>query len=57
MFTMEGTNEADERLFYALGEAIGRIWSNFPPAVQKQIFEEAVMSQGKSMRQRELYRS
>ncbi len=49
---MEGTSETDERLFHALGEAIGRIWSNLPPAVQKQIFEEAVMSQGEAMRQK-----
>ena len=49
---MEGTNEADELLFHALGEAIGRIWSTLPPAVQQQIFEEAVMSQGEAMRQK-----
>ena len=49
---MERPSEADEQLFQALGEAVGRIWSNLPPALQKQIFEEAVMSQGEAMRQK-----
>jgi len=49
---MERPSETDERLFHALGEAVGRIWSNLPPAVQKHIFEEAVMSQGEAMRQK-----
>ncbi len=49
---MEGPSETDELLFHALGEAVGRIWSNLPPAVQKHIFEEAVMSQGEAMRQK-----
>lgn len=49
---MEGPGETDQLLFHALGEAVGRIWSNLPPAVQKQIFEEAVMSQGEAMRQK-----
>ena len=48
---MEGPGETDERLFHALGEAVGRIWSDLPPAIQKQIFEAAVMSQGEAMRQ------
>jgi hypothetical protein len=48
---MDSPGENKELLFHALGEAVGRIWSNLPQAVQHQIFEEAVMSQGESMRQ------
>jgi hypothetical protein len=48
---MESPGENKELLFHALGQAVGRIWSNLPQAVQHQIFEEAVMSQGESMRQ------
>jgi hypothetical protein len=48
---MDGPSENKELLFHALGEAVVRIWSNLPQAVQQHIFEEAVMSQGESMRQ------
>jgi hypothetical protein len=49
---MDDPSETDELLFRALGEAVGRIWSTLPQAVQQHIFEEAVMSQGGAMRQR-----
>ena len=48
---MDGPSETNELLFRALGEAVGRIWSNLPQAVQQHLFEEAVMSHGESMRQ------
>jgi hypothetical protein len=40
-----------ELLFRALGEAVARIWSNLPQAVQQHVFEEAVKSHGESIRQ------
>ena len=49
---MEGPSETDELLFHALGKAVIRTWSNLPPAVQKHLFEEAVMSQDEAMRQK-----
>ena len=48
---MDRPGEATELLFHALGEAVVGIWSNLPQAIQHHIFEEAVMSQGESMRQ------
>ena len=39
-----------EQLTRALGEAVIRIWSNLPQDVQNHLFQEAVTSQGESMR-------
>jgi hypothetical protein len=39
------SNVITEQLTRALGEAVIRIWSNLP-----QLFQEAVMSQGESIR-------
>ena len=38
------------QLTRALGEAVVRIWSNLPPAVQNHLFQEAVTSHSESMR-------
>src|SRR5262249_54970135 len=38
------------QLTRALGEAVVRIWSNLPPAVQNHLFQEAVTSHGESIR-------
>jgi len=39
-----------EQLRRALGEAVIRIWSNLPQEVQDHLFNEAVASQGESIR-------
>jgi hypothetical protein len=39
-----------EQLTRALGEAVIRIWSNLPQEVQNHLFQEAVTSQGESIR-------
>ena len=39
-----------EQLRRALGEAVIRIWSNLPQDVQNHLFQEAVTSQGESIR-------
>jgi hypothetical protein len=39
-----------ELLTRALGEAVTRIWSNLPQDVQNHLFQEAVTSQGESIR-------
>ena len=39
-----------EQLTRALGEAVIRIWSNLPQEVQNHLFNEAVASQGESIR-------
>jgi len=39
-----------EQLTRALGEAVVRIWSNLPQEVQNHLFQEAVTSQGESIR-------
>jgi hypothetical protein len=41
-----------DQLTRALGEAVTRIWSNLPQDVQDRIFQEAVASQGESIRSR-----
>ncbi len=38
------------QLTRALGEAVVRIWSNLPQEVQNRLFQEAVTSQGESIR-------
>jgi len=38
------------QLTRALGEAVIRIWSNLPQAVQNHLFQEAVTSHGESIR-------
>jgi hypothetical protein len=48
---MEGRGDTKELLFRALGEAVVRIWSELPQAVQQHLFEQAVMAQGESVRQ------
>jgi hypothetical protein len=44
------SNVITEQLTRALGEAVIRIWSNLPQDVQNHLFQEAVMSQGESIR-------
>jgi hypothetical protein len=44
------TSVITEQLTRALGEAVIRIWSNLPQDVQNHLFQEAVASQGESMR-------
>jgi hypothetical protein len=39
-----------EELTRALGEAVVRIWSHLPKDVQNHLFQEAVNSQGQSIR-------
>ena len=39
-----------DQLTRALGEAVIRIWSNLPQDVQLHLFQEAVTSQGESIR-------
>jgi hypothetical protein len=39
-----------DQLTRALGEAVVRIWSNLPQEVQNHLFQEAVTSQGESIR-------
>jgi hypothetical protein len=39
-----------DQLTRALGEAVVRIWSNLPQDVQNHLFQEAVTSQGESIR-------
>jgi hypothetical protein len=39
-----------EQLTRALGEAVIRIWSNLPQDIQNHLFQEAVTSQGESIR-------
>jgi hypothetical protein len=41
---------AADQLTRALGEAVIRIWSNLPQDVQNHLFQEAVTSQGESIR-------
>jgi hypothetical protein len=41
---------AADHLMRALGEAVVRIWSNFPHDVQNLLFQEAVRTQGESIR-------
>ena len=44
------SNAITEQLTRALGEAVVRIWSTLPQDVQNHLFQEAVMSQGESIR-------
>jgi hypothetical protein len=39
-----------DQLTRALGEAVIRTWSNLPQEVQNHLFQEAVTSQGESIR-------
>ena len=41
---------AADQLTRALGQAVIRIWSNLPQDVQNHLFQEAVRSQGESIR-------
>jgi hypothetical protein len=43
-------NVPTDQLTRALGEAVIRIWSNLPQEVQNHLFQEAVTSQGESIR-------
>jgi hypothetical protein len=40
-----------DQLTRALGEAVVRMWSKLPQDVQNHLFQEAVTSQGESIRQ------
>ena len=44
------SGETADQLKRALGEAVVRIWSNLPQEVQNHLFQEAVTSQGESIR-------
>jgi hypothetical protein len=39
-----------DRLTRALGEAVVRLWSNMPKDVQHHLFEEAITSEGETVR-------
>ena len=39
-----------EQLTRSLGEAVVRIWSNLPHDVQRHLFEEAITSEGETIR-------
>jgi hypothetical protein len=39
-----------DQITRALGEAVVRIWSNLPQDVQNHLFQEAVTTQGESIR-------
>ena len=43
--------DTQERVFGALGKAVVRVWSQLPHDIQQHLFEEAVTSQGESVRQ------
>ena len=45
------TAEAEAQVFRALGHAVARHWSQLHHDVQHDLFEEAVASQGESVRQ------
>jgi hypothetical protein len=45
-------HETSEQLSRALGDAVVRIWGLLPPALQNQLFKEAVTSQNEKMRPR-----
>src|SRR5260370_37817899 len=44
------TSMTAEQLTRALGEAVIRMWCNLPQDVQNHLFQEAVTSQGESIR-------
>ena len=46
------TSVTAEQLTRALGEAVVRTWSHLPKGVQNCLFQEAVSSQGESIRPR-----
>ena len=43
-------NVTADQFTRALGDAVIRIWSNLPQEVQNHLFQEAVTSQGESIR-------
>jgi len=45
------SNRTEDKLTHALGEAVVQIWSNLPPEVQHNLFEEAIAARGEAMRQ------
>jgi hypothetical protein len=45
------TPQTRERVFRTLGEGVARIWSGLPQAIQQELFEAAVRSEGEGMRQ------
>ena len=44
-------SEIQDQIFRALGNAVARAWSQLPQDIQQRLFEEAVVSQGESVRQ------
>ena len=44
------SGETADQLTRALGKAVVRLWSNLPQDVQNHLFQEAVVSQGESIR-------
>ena len=44
------SGETADQLTRALGKAVVRLWSNLPQDVQNHLFQEAVASQGESIR-------
>jgi hypothetical protein len=43
--------ETQEQAYRVLGEGVARVWSRLPQNLQQDLFEEAVASQGESIRQ------
>jgi hypothetical protein len=41
-----------QQISRALGEAVLRLWGDLPPQIQQHLFEEAVTSQGETLRPR-----
>jgi len=44
-------SEIQDQIFRALGNAVAGAWSQLPQDIQQRLFEEAVVSQGESVRQ------
>ena len=43
--------ETQEQVIGALGRAIVKLWSQLPHDIQQHLFEEAIRSEGESLRQ------
>jgi hypothetical protein len=44
------STEAQQRMFYALGEGVAKLWSGLPQDIQHQLFEAAVLAEGETAR-------
>ena len=47
----ELSGEAQERIYRTLGQGVARAWSNLPQAIQQELFESAVRTEGEQMRE------